>query len=129
MQLTLKVLPDTFAICRFNNTASIPDWVYKGEFYSITRTEDELSIVCSQENVNQADKVEKGWKVLKVAGPLDFSLVGIIANLSVILAKGEVSVFVISTFDTDYILIKEENLEKAKELLSQAGHIVNYEAI
>lgn len=126
MQLTLKILPETFAICRFNNSASIPNWVYKEGFYSITRTKDELSIVCIQDNVDEkVDKVERDWRVLKVVGPLDFSLVGIIANLSSVLANGGVSIFVISTFDTDYILVKEKNLEKAREVLYQAGHKVS----
>lgn len=125
MKLTLSVLNDTFAICRFDKTSPVPEWATKGDFYSITHTDDELSIVCSQENIREVDKIDKGWKALKVKGPLDFSLVGIMANLSSTLANGGVSVFVISTFDTDYILVKEESLKKAIDLLAQAGHTVN----
>ncbi len=125
MQLNLEVLKGTFAVCRFKNTTPIPDWSYYGDFYSITKTKDELSVVCLQENIGSAEKIEKDWKILKVKGPVDFSLVGIVANLSKILAEGEISIFVVSTFDTDYILVKEENLEKAIELLSKAGHTLN----
>lgn len=124
MNLTLTVLTDTFAVCRFTSDTSIPDWAYKSSFYSITRSADELSVVCSQKYIQGDGKIDKGWRVLKVEGPLDFSLVGIMANLSGTLAAGGVSIFVISTFDTDYLLVKEENLQKAQRLLVQTGHII-----
>lgn len=122
MTLTLSVLPESFAVCKLNPNEQIPSWTYSGIFYSITKTTDELSLVCEEKFVPENIKSEKYWKALKVEGQLDFSLVGIMKNLSGILADGGVSVFVISTFDTDYILVKEENLEKAKELLIKAGH-------
>lgn len=122
ISLGLSILKETFAVCRFSPTEKIPDWALKGSLYSVTKTSDELSIVCPQELVGKAEKIDMGWRVFKIEGPLDFSLVGIIANLSSTLAKGGVSVFVISTYDTDYVLVKEENLEKAIELLSKAGH-------
>lgn len=122
MNLTLSILPESLVVYRLNPSDAIPEWVYRGSFYSITKTSDELSVVSSE--VIDEIRSEKGWRALKVEGTLDFSLVGIMANLSGILAGGGVSVFVISTFDTDYILIKEENLEKAKELLTAEGHII-----
>jgi len=122
ISLSLSILKETFAICRFSPTEKIPDWTLKGSFYSVTHTDDELSVVCPQNLVENAEKIDKGWKVFKVEGALDFSLVGIMANLSSTLASGGVGVFVISTYDTDYVLVKKENLEKAIELLSKAGH-------
>lgn len=128
MKFTLSILNDTFAICRFPKNFTIPEWAHKGRFYSLTQTDDELSIVCSQENIGEADKVDKGWKALKVEGPLDLSLIGIIADLSSILANGGIGIFTVSTYDTDYILVKEENLEKAIDLLTKAGHTVKKES-
>ena len=125
MRLNLKVLDYTFAICRLPSTAKVPDWPYQGSFYSITKTLDELSIVCSQQFVTDMEKVDKDWKIIKVEGPLDFSLIGIMANLSSTLASGGISIFTISTFDTDYILVKEKNLKEAIDLLSKAGHKIS----
>src|SRR3989338_5098105 len=119
MQLNLTVLPVTLAVCRFNSKSDIPLWAQSGNFYSITKTADELSIVCLEAEAGGADLIEKGWRAFKIEGQLDFSLVGIVANLSSILASGGISIFVISTFDTDYILVKEETLARAVELLSQ----------
>lgn len=125
MQLTLTVLEKNYAICKLPPTAVIPDWAHQGEFYSVTKTADELSIVCSQEYVGDIKDIDKGWRIFKIEGKLDFSLLGIIASLSSVLAKEGVSVLVISTFDTDYILVKEDNLEKSINLLVQARHTVN----
>ncbi|MBS6886940.1 ACT domain-containing protein [Clostridium paraputrificum] len=96
----------------------VPLWVDTKNFISITRTEDELSIVCIDKNIPNEIKSEKGWRVLKVEGPLDFSLIGILSEISGILAKEKISIFVVSTFDTDYILVKEENFEKSIKVLS-----------
>ncbi|MBS5925464.1 MAG: ACT domain-containing protein [Clostridium sp.] len=96
----------------------VPLWVDTKNFISITRTEDELSIVCIDKNIPNEIKSEKGWRVLKVEGPLDFSLIGILSKISGILAKEKISIFVVSTFDTDYILVKEESLENSIKVLS-----------
>ena len=96
----------------------VPLWVDTKNFISITRTEDELSIVCIDKNIPNEIKSEKGWRVLKVEGPLDFSLIGILSDISGILAKEKISIFVVSTFDTDYILVKEENLVNSIKVLS-----------
>ncbi len=122
-QLTLIVLTDTFAICRFDKDAGIPDWA-KGSFCSITRTDDELSIVCEQGNVPIDVQAERGWRCLKVVGPLDFALTGIVARLTAPLAAAGISVSVIATYDTDYLLVKVENLKPSIVALRQAGHMV-----
>ncbi len=121
MNLDLDQLPGTFAICRLDAEAAIPDWA-RGELVSITRTADELSIVCPQDRVRGDVQCESGWQCLRVTGPLDFSLVGVIASLTGPLAEAGISVFVLSTFDTDLLLVKQQEMEKAAGVLGQAGH-------
>ncbi len=118
-KLTLIILHEQFAICRLEANAPVPDWALSTEtFTSITRTQDELSIVCTEANVPNEIKSEKGWRALKVEGPLDFSVTGILASLAKPLAEAQVSIFTVSTFDTDYILVKEDKLDKAVKILS-----------
>jgi len=121
--LTLSVLPDTFAICRLDARAPIPAWA-RGDFLSITRTRDELSIVCAQSNVPDGIQCERDWRAFQVVGQLDFALTGILASLSAPLADAGISIFALSTFDTDYILVKARDLEKAKRVLREAKHRV-----
>lgn len=116
--MNIKVLKDRYSICRLESEDMVPLWVDTKNFISITRTEDELSIVCIDKNIPNEIKSEKGWRVLKVEGPLDFSLIGILSKISGILAKEKISIFVVSTFDTDYILVKEESLENSIKVLS-----------
>ena len=123
--LTLPVLPVTLAVCRLYASAQIPDWA--GNLFSITRTHDELSIVCPQRDVPAGIQCERDWRVLKVAGPLDFTLTGVLVALAAPLAQAGISIFAISTFDTDYVLGKEAKLESAVAVLSQAGHHVRLE--
>ncbi len=120
---TLEVLPGSMAICRLDADADIPDWA-TGKVVSITRTPDELSIVCSEDNVPNDIRSETGWRCVRVVGPLDFSTVGVIASLTGALAAASISVFVISTFDTDYVLVRETDLKTAMESLREAGHAV-----
>ena len=120
---TLEVLPGSMAICRLDANADVPNWAI-GDVVSITRTPDELSIVCFEDNVPQNIQSETGWRCLRVAGPLDFSMVGVIASLTSTLAKANISVFVISTFDTDYLLVKKSDLKAAVESLGEAGHVI-----
>jgi hypothetical protein len=116
--LTLSVMSISLAVVRLNASSSIPLWATEGQdFFSITKTNDELSVVCSEDKVPSDVKVEKGWRCLKVEGPLDFGLTGILSSLAQPLAAAKISIFAISTFDTDYIMIKKENLQKAIEIL------------
>ena len=121
-KLELVVMSETLAVCRLDEDDPIPDWVSRGGFFSITRTREELSAVCPQNQVPAGIKREEGWKGIKVKGPLDFSLTGILASLTTPLAKAGISVFAISTYDTDYLLVKEENLERAIEILVKTGN-------
>jgi hypothetical protein len=121
---TLSCLSDILAICRLEADAPIPSWALRGEFVSITRTVDELSVVCRCGDVPVGIRCEKNYRCIKVEGPLGFDLKGIISSLTTVLARAGISVFVVSTFDTDYILVTEDRLEKAVGALSQAGHDV-----
>jgi hypothetical protein len=123
--LTMKLLKEKYGVCRFDNIDIIPEWAKLGDFFSITKTEEELSIVCNEDNIPQHIKCEKHWRILKVQGPLDFSLIGILASISNILAEKEISIFAISTYDTDYILVKEKDVDKAVAALVSE----NYEII
>ena len=111
-----------FTIHRLSPESEIPDHVYKGQFYSISKTDEELSIVCPSSVSINSENSATGWACIKVYGPLDFSLTGILADISAILAKTGISIFAISTFDTDYILVRSEKLQVAKKALQQAEH-------
>ena len=118
----LQLLPHTYAVCRLGKDAPAPDWGTRGLFSSITRTEEELSVVCAEAQVPGGVRREGGWRVLKVQGPLDFSLTGVLASLTGPLAREGISVFALSTYDTDYLLVKEEKLEKAIQALREEGY-------
>jgi len=120
--LKFIILTQPLSIHRLQPGASIPKAVFSSSFYSISRTDDELSLVAPDDIAIAADKTELGWRALKVVGPLDFSLTGILAGIAGTLAKAGISIFAISTFDTDYILVKNENLKSAKAALTAAGH-------
>ena len=119
MKLKLHILPEKFAICYFDKKAPIPDWAKEISFCSITRTNDELSIVCPQDKVPGGALCEKNWRAFKVEGPLGFSLTGIVSSLSKPLADAKISIFYISTYETDYLFVEEANLKKAKEILKK----------
>jgi uncharacterized protein len=122
--LKLTLLPETLAVCQLPRDAELPAWALASDFYSITRTTDELSLVCHQAVVPDDVQSERGWRCLKVQGPLAFSLIGVMASLTAPLAAASISVFVISTFDTDYLLIKQQDLEPALAALTAAGHSI-----
>jgi hypothetical protein len=123
-QLTLLAVDDTFAICRLGAGSPIPPWATAGPFFSITRTADELSVVCGQGAVPESAVCERGWRCLRVAGAVPFSAVGVLASLAAPLAEAGISVFAVSTFDTDYLLVKEDAWERAVDVLVQSGHAV-----
>jgi hypothetical protein len=121
--LTLTVLPDRYAISRLAPNVAIPAWCV-GQFVSVSRTPDELSIVCPEATVPSGITCAPGWRVLKCEGPLDYALPGIMASLAVPLADAGVPIFPIATYDTDYILVKETHLETAINALNRYGHAV-----
>lgn len=124
--MDLRVLSDTFCVVKLPPNQTIPEWALANkDFLSITYTAEELSMVCSQKDVTRDEPgmvVERDWGCIKVEGELDFSLTGILASLANPLASNKVSIFAISTFNTDYLLVKQANLEKAINVLRQEGH-------
>jgi hypothetical protein len=122
-QMRLELLPDSFAVCRLEPNETVPTWA-AGRFLSVTRTPDELSLTLPDYLVPAEVRAERGWRLLKVHGPLDMALVGILASLAVALAQANVSIFAISTYDTDYLLVRARQLETAIAALAHAGHTV-----
>ena len=122
--MTLDLLPGSFAICRLDANAAVPPWASRRGFSSITRTKDELSIVCASDEVPDAVQAKRGYQGLIVRGPLDFSLVGIVASLAGPLAAGSIPIFVVSTYDTDALFVRGADLDRAVAVLRAAGHSV-----
>ena len=120
----LRTLPDSYAIVRLHPGSELPDWVDKGPFRSVTRTDNEVSVVCRDYDVPEGESAERGWRVLELLGPLDFSLTGVVASLVDPLSRAEIPIFVISTFETDYVLVRGVNLDDAVEALELGGHDV-----
>jgi hypothetical protein len=120
----LTLLPGTFAICRLDPGSAVPVWATTGTFLSITQTTEELSIVCDQSVVPKGVRSERDWRCFKLAGPIPFSTVGVLASLVQPMADAGISVFAISTFDTDYLLVKEESFDRAVAALRKAGHTI-----
>lgn len=118
--MKLEILKGIYKVCKVN---SIPAFRDTGSFSSVTVTEEEISVVCEQNVLLKGvSSTEGDFKVLKVSGVLDFSLTGVISNIASILAEAKVSIFVLSTFNTDYILVKENNLKTTIELLRKNRH-------
>lgn len=124
--LTLRLLKEKYGVCRLDKSESIPEWAKNNDFFSITKTCDELSIVCLQSDIPNNIKCEKDWRILKIEGPLDFALIGILSKISAILAQKEISIFAISTYDTDYILVKGKDIDNAiAALISEKYQVLN----
>jgi hypothetical protein len=124
--LELSVMPERLAISRLAPNAPIPAWATQGSFFSVTRnSEEELSIV-AVESVTPGDlQTQAGWRSLKVHGPFAFSEVGVISALATPLAEAKLSMFVLSTFDTDYLLVASSDLADAIAVLQKAGHTIH----
>lgn len=122
--LRLTVLPHRLCIARLAPDQDIPAWATQGPLFSVTRSDQELSIVCCEDRVPPDMTREDGWQALRVEGPLDFALVGIVASLSSALAAANVSIFVVSTYDTDYLLVRIRDVERATAALVAAGHLL-----
>lgn len=122
--LTLILLPERFAVCRLAPDAPIPPLPLRASLVAMTLTAEELSLVLPETATPEGVKVEGGWRALRVAGVLDFSLTGVLASLAAPLAQAGVSIFAISTYDTDYLLIPESSLAVALDALRAAGHTI-----
>jgi len=125
MALSLTLLEGTFTLRRLAADAKVPIPALNSPFFALMRTTEELSLVLPESVEIESDKSDPGWACFKVEGPLEFSLIGILAGISRALAEAKVPIFALSTFDTDYILVKQEQVEAAKEALISAGYHVN----
>jgi hypothetical protein len=126
--LTIVTLEKSYAICRLEPDAAVPDWAVSATFCSVTRTKNELSIVCEAERVPQEVKAERNRRVLRIEGPLAFDLTGVLTSVAVPLADAGISIFSVATYDTDYILVSEEDFQEATRVLEAAGHEVRQNA-
>ena len=120
MELTL--LRQELAVCRLDADSEFPEWARKGPFFSLTRTPDECSVVCSQADVPEGIRHEGGWRAFRLKGPIDFSAVGILASLTAPLARSGISLFA-----TDYLLVKAADVKKASLALREEGHRIHSE--
>lgn len=121
MKLRIRVHDARLAVCRLAANAPTPDWI-GGPFTSITRTAEELSIVCDEQSVPVGVQAAPGWRLLSIEGPIPFETTGVAATLIAPLSAAGVSVFLIATFDTDYLLLRADAFERSLDLLRQAGH-------
>jgi hypothetical protein len=122
-ELDLQLLAGSYTVSRLSPSEPMPEWA-RGELLALIRTPDELTVVSIAESVPEQIRSETGWRVLRIVGQLDFSLVGILAALTGVLAQAGLAIFALSTFDTDYVLVRELELERAVRALESAGHRV-----
>lgn len=123
--MDLLLLPERYAICRMPPDAAAPGQGGGPGIWSLTRTAEELSLVCAEDGLPtdaDAPQISRGWRALRVAGTLDFSLIGVLAALAAPLADAGVSIFALSTYDTDYLLVRADDLERATAALEADGH-------
>jgi hypothetical protein len=123
-QLTITVHPEKYAICRLDPGASVPSWAVGARFLSVTRTAAELSVVCEDARAPQSAHAERDRRLLQIEGTLAFALTGVLASVAAPLAAAEISIFAVSTYDTDYLLVSEKDLQRAMQVLDAAGHSV-----
>ena len=120
--MTLEILPQKLAVCKLSDLSQID---YTDEYFFIGQTDEEMSLVCSVDKIPEnAFETDLAWRAFRIQGQLDFSLIGILSKISTILADNQIGIFAISTFNTDYILTKDENFSRALEVLVGAGYEV-----
>jgi hypothetical protein len=124
-RLELTLFLERFAISRLAADAPVPDWATRGSFFSVTRTGDELSVVTETSQVPIGVQSQPGWRVFKVHGPFVLSEIGVLSALAAPLAEAKISLFAVSTFDTDYLLVATETLSAAIAALGRAGHTIH----
>jgi hypothetical protein len=120
--LRLSVLDERLGVCRLDPSSEIPAWAMAAPFFSVTRAADELSVVCPAQDVPPDVLCERGWRALELEGPFEFGMMGVLASVAVPLAEREVSILAIATYDTDYVLVQESQLDLATEALRERGH-------
>ena len=124
MVLTLKSVPGAFAVCRLPAGTALPDWFRPGGFASVSWTDDELSIACDESQVPAEVQCERDWRCLMLQGPFAFDLTGVLLQVLQPLAAANIGIFAVSTFDTDYVLVKGDAFEQAKQALRESGLVL-----
>lgn len=120
--MKLEHINGHYSVLRYPPDTDIPEWVLKTSVFFIGRTHEELSIVCRTDAIeNPPQNVEHNWQCLRVQGTLDFSLTGVLASITMPLAEARISIFAVSTFDTDYVLIRDDKIQEAKSVLLETG--------
>lgn len=126
--LTMSLVPGRLAICRLDAAAELPGWAASDVFSSATRTLGELSVVCPEDQVPAGVRSDRGWRALKLEGPLQLTMTGIIASMAAPLAEAGIPIFTIATYDTDYLLVRESQLDESVATLRERGHTVRGDA-
>lgn len=127
-RLRLTLVPEALAVCRLPADAGLPGWAWQGPLAAVSRTPRELTVVCAEWAAPQAAAAERGWRALRIEGVFDFAETGILASVAVPLADAAVGIFAFSTWETDYVLVRESQLEAALGALRRAGHGVALQA-
>lgn len=123
--MQLKEIKGHYSVVRLNPDSAVPNWAFQGTFFFIGKTDEELSLVCESSVVPAIEaKREDNWRMIKVIGPLDFGLTGILSAIARPLAEAKISIFALSTFDTDYVLVKSDNFTRATEVLKNSGFTI-----
>lgn len=120
--MRLKLLDKRFSVCRLDDNGQLPLWAIKGDVFAITKIEGELSVICEEEYAPKDILSEDGYRIIKIDEKLEFSMIGVLAELCEVMKNAEISILAVSTYDTDYILIKEVNVNRATEFLQRAGY-------
>ncbi len=116
----LRILPGLFAVSRFESLEDLPPFSELGKFWSISRTSQEISLVCQEKYLAPGGKSERGWRIIQIVGPLEFSLTGVLESILRPLARADISIFALSTYDTDYVMVKKELITAAKKTLEES---------
>ena len=124
MALTLKPVPGAFAVCRLPAGSPLPEWFRPGRFSSVSWSDDELSITCEESQVPVEARCERDWRCLVLQGPFAFDLTGVLLQVLQPLAAADIGIFAVSTFDTDYVLVKGHAFDQAKRALRESGLIL-----
>jgi len=120
-RLKLSLLPDALAVCRLEQGQEIPIWATEGDFSSVSRIREELSVICASSSVPENVRASRGWRAIKIVGPLDLDLVGILVSVAVPLAHAGIGILPVGTFDTDYILVRDRQLGEVLKALRATG--------
>jgi uncharacterized protein len=124
-RLKLSLLPDVLAVCRLEHEQELPIWATQGDFSSVSRIRKELSVICAGNSVPENVRASRGWRAIKIEGPLDLDLVGILVSVAVPLAHAGIGILPVGTFDTDYILVRDRQLGEALKALRATGFNVS----